>query len=178
METKFYLKENGKEIKVGDYVIHSEDIAHPQLGNIHSETTILVTTESIPTLLKMGIIVPANACPSDKIGYYMHKALTRLGWTESKDLKYIQKLDSIYPTALFSILLREIAIELDKKYDDHIENSPEIFVVSTLDGRISRANKAHIKNYRNFAAFRSVDDAKFACRILRSYLREMYAKRK
>ena len=177
METKFYLKENGKEIKVGDYVTHSEDIVHPQLGKIHSETTILVTAESIPTLLKMGIIVPSTT-PSDKVGYYIHKALTKLGWTESKDFKYIQDLDHIYPTVLFSILLREIAIELDKKYDDHIENSPEVFVVSTLDGRISRANKAHIRNYKNFAAFRSVADAKFACRILRSYLREMYAKRK
>lgn len=65
METKFYLKENGKEVKVGDYVIHSEDITHPQLGKIHSETTILVTKESIPSLVNMGIIVPANACPSD-----------------------------------------------------------------------------------------------------------------
>ena len=177
METKFYLKENGKEIKVGDYVIHSEDITHPQLGKIHSETTILVTTESIPTLLKMGIIVPSTT-PSDKVEYYIHKVLTKLGWTESKDFRYIQDLDHIYPTVLFSILLREVAIELDKKYDDHIENSPEVFVVSTFDGRISRANKAHIRNYRNFAAFRSVADAKFACRILRSYLREMYAKRK
>lgn len=177
METKFYLKENGKEVKVGDYVTHSEDIAHPQLGKIHSETTILVTKESIPTLLKMGIIVPSTTHPAH-IGYYVSNVLARLGWTESKDLKYIQDLDNIYPNTLFSILLREIAIELDKKYNDHIENSPEIFVVSTLDGRISRANKAHIKNYRNFAAFRSVADAKFACRILRSYLREMYAKRK
>lgn len=177
METKFYLKENGKEVKVGDYVTHSEDIAHPQLGKIHSETTILVTKESIPTLLKMGIIVPFATSPN-LIGCYISRVLARLGWTESKDLKYIQDLDNVYPTVLFSILLKEIAIELDKKYEDHIENSPEIFVVSTLDGRISKANKAHIKNYRNFAAFRSVADAKFACRILRSYLREMYAKRK
>lgn len=176
METKFYLK-NGKEVKVGDYVTHSEDITHPQLGKVHSETTILVTPESIPTLLKMGIIVPSATSPNH-IGCYISRVLARLGWTESKDLKYIQDLDNIYPNALFNILLREIAIELDKKYDDHIENSPEIFAVSTLDGRISKVNKAYIRNYRNFAAFRSVADAKFACRILRSYLRDMYAKRK
>lgn len=176
METKFYLK-NGKEVKVGDYVTHSEDITHPQLGKIHSETTILVTKESIPTLLKMGIIVPSTT-PSDNIGYYISKVLTRLGWTESKDLKYIQDLENVYPSIVFNMLLKEIAIELDNKYDDHIENSLEVFVVPTLDGRITKVNKSYIKNYRNFAAFRSVADAKFACRILRSYLREMYAKRK
>lgn len=177
METKFYLKENGKEVKEGDYVIHSEDIAHPQLGKIHSETTILVTKESIPTLLRMGIIISSTA-PSGNIGYYISKVLTRLGWVASKDLKYIQALENIYPSVMFSMLLREIAIELDKKYEDHIDNSPEIFVVSTLDGRISKANKAHIKNYRNFAAFRSIADAKFACKVLRGCLKEMYAKRK
>lgn len=43
-----------------------------------------------------------------------------------------------------------------------------------LDGRITKANKAHIKNYRNFAAFRSVSDAKIACSIVRDVLKEMF----
>lgn len=174
METKFYLK-NGKEVKMGDSITHCEDIMHPVLGKIHSESIFIVSEKSIPLLTRMGIIVASGVKAPDKVEHYIHKALKRLGW--NKPLPFLQ-LQTVYPAAVFNILLREVAIELDKKYDDHIENSPEIFVVSTLDGRISRANKAHIKNYRNFAAFRSVADAKFACRILRNYLREMYAKRK
>jgi hypothetical protein len=46
-----------------------------------------------------------------------------------------------------------------------------------LDGRIYKVNKAHIKNYRNFAAFRSIEDAKTACKILREILKSMYAKK-
>ena len=72
------------------------------------------------------------------------------------------------------MVLREIAIELDKKYEDHIENSPEIYVISMLDGKIAKANKAHIKNYRNFAAFRTIEDAKIACRIVKPILKEMF----
>ena len=87
---------------------------------------------------------------------------------------YLNSVDTILPAAAFSMILREIAIELDKKYKDHIEKSPEIYVISMLDGRITKANKAHIKNYRNFAAFRSVSDAKIACTITRDILKEMF----
>ena len=83
-------------------------------------------------------------------------------------------MDSILPAAAFSMVLREIAVELDKKYEDHIENSPEIYVISMLDGRITKANKAHIKNYRNFSAFRTIEDARIACRIVKPILKEMF----
>ena len=63
---------------------------------------------------------------------------------------------------------------MDKKYEDHIENSPEIYVISLLDGRITKANKAHIKNYRNFAAFRTIGDAKIACNIVKELLKELF----
>ena len=43
-----------------------------------------------------------------------------------------------------------------------------------LDGRITKANKAYIKNYRNFAAFRTIEDAKIACRIVKPILTEMF----
>ena len=43
-----------------------------------------------------------------------------------------------------------------------------------LDGRITKANKAYIKNYRNFAAFRTIEDAKIACRIVKPILKEMF----
>ena len=58
--------------------------------------------------------------------------------------------------------------------DYYIEKSPEIYIISTLDGRITKANKAHIKNYRNFAAFRTIEDDKIACTITRDILKEMF----
>ena len=91
-----------------------------------------------------------------------------------KVYNYLNSVDSILPAASLSMVLREIAIELDKKYEDHIENSPEIYVISLLDGRITKANKAHIRNYRNFAAFRTIEDAKIACKIVKPILKEMF----
>lgn len=127
------------------------------------------------------VTCPCNNCvgcveeDDSKAGFYINKLAEQKGW---KPKKVAGWLDSIYetsPTAAFTILLRVIAVHLDQKYEDHIEKSEEIFVVSNLDGRIKKVCKAHIKNYRNFAAFRTLEDAKFACRVLREPLKEMFS---
>lgn len=92
----------------------------------------------------------------------------------------LKKWQVISPTSttsillLHSMLLREVAIELDKKYEDHINNCKELYIISSMDGRIHKVPRAYIKNFRNFAAFRTKEDAKTACRILRSELKEMF----
>jgi hypothetical protein len=78
------------------------------------------------------------------------------------------------PWAAFSIVARELAILLDRKYKDDISNSEKIYVISSGNGTIQEINKAHIKNYKNFAAFRTIEDAKIVCSILKDDLREMF----
>ena len=106
--------------------------------------------------------------------FYVQKIADRLGWKIEKVYNYLNNIDTILPAAAFSMVLREVATELDKKYKDHIEKSSEIYVISMFDGRITKANKVHIKNYKNFAAFRSVDDAKIACKIMKDILKNMF----
>lgn len=95
----------------------------------------------------------------------------------NKAKQWLEKLEQLYPIAAFNIILREIAIEFDKKYSNHINESKEIYVISTLDGRIHKVNKTDIRNYRNFSAFRTLEDARLACEILKSKLKAMYAKK-
>lgn len=180
---KYVLKQNGKEVKVGDTLFNQGIVTTP-LGKAHVFQEILVTKDNIPELLKEGIITLAHisncncseCMPGEKmqIGYYVNKIAERFDCTPSKIGKLLDSISAIYPASAFNIILREIAIELDKKYDDHIQNSPKIYVVSSLDGRITEANKAHIKNYKNFAAFRSIDDARIACKITRKLIKNMY----
>lgn len=88
--------------------------------------------------------------------------------------KLVELLEKINPSLLFSLFLKEIAINLDSKYEDHISKCEEVFIISTLDGRIHKTSKANIKNFRNFAAFRTEEDARTACRILRPLLKGMF----
>lgn len=186
---KFYLA-NGKEVQLGDTIYKVEKINHPVFGKGEVVEHVLVTKEVLPKLIESGVltvkkgtdkpvVLPPNLGADDAevsmdLEFYVQKIADRLGWKIEKVYNYLNSVDTILPAAAFSMVLREVAIELDKKYDDHIEKSPEIYVISLLDGRITKANKAHIKNYRNFAAFRSVSDAKIACSIVRDILKEMF----
>ena len=108
------------------------------------------------------------------VGYYIASLAKKVGWKPEKMAGYLQNLWNVSPSAAFSILLKEVAIELDKKYEDHINNCEELFIISSMDGRIHKVPRAYIKNFRNFAAFRTEEDAKIACRILRDDLKEMF----
>lgn len=177
---KIYLT-NGKEVQIGDTLAKVSKVKDPFSGKGTIVQHIVVTKGILPELLEAGIVTttkPAKSVVETEVpmelDYYIQKIAEKLGWKVEKVYNYLNSVDAILPVAAFSMVLREIAIELDKKYEDHIEKSPEIYVISMLDGRITKANKAHIKNYRNFAAFRTIEDAKIACRITRDILKEMF----
>lgn len=179
---KFVLVHNGKEVKIGDALTKQGVIDTPFGKTVVFQETV-ITEQSIPGLITAGIIKQVEGPCCDEcvkeevpmnIAYYVQKIAKRLGWHPNKVANHLNALDTIYPSAVFNVILREIATELDLKYADHIYNSPKIYVVSSLDGRITEANKAHIRNYKNFAAFRSIEDAKIACRITRDILKEMF----
>lgn len=178
---KIYLT-NGKEVQIGDTLTKVSKVKDPFFGKDTTVQHIVVVTEdNLPELLEAGIVTttkPEKTVAETKVPmeleYYIQKIAEKLGWKIEKVYNYLNSVDAILPAAAFSMVLREIAIELDKKYKDHIEKSPEIYVVSVFDGRITKANKTHIKNYRNFAAFRTVEDAKIACSIVRDILKELF----
>lgn len=173
---KYYLT-NGKEVKLGDTMTLEVKNSN---GMFRSEFTFIESL--IPTLIEHGVIVCKEEKefkePPKDLQYYIKNISTRLGWKYYEVESCLTMLNAINPTALFSIMLREVAVELDKKYEDHISNSPEIYIVSLLDGRITKANKAVIKNYKNFAAFRTIEDAKWACGLLRHSLKNMFKSEK
>ena len=113
----------------------------------------------------------------DNAGFYISQAGKKLGIDPLYACKLLEMVAVMNPTAFFSILLREIAVELDRKYPDHIENSKEIYYINMFNGTITKADKAWIRNYRNFAAFRNVEDAKVACKILSPIMKDLFKKK-
>ena len=170
MENKTYiLKESGKEVKIGEIIRVSKETETP-LGKGWTTVYVRITEDNIPVLLQEGIIVEK---PSDKeiptdVDYYISKVANKLGWKEKKFRNYLEVLASINPIGAFNILLKAIAIELDKKYPNHISKSENIFIVSVFDGSIRQADKSHIKTYKHFSAFRTREDAQFALHVLKN----------
>lgn len=88
---------------------------------------------------------------------------------------YLDRLDKFSPGTALRVLLREIAIDFDKDYEGNIEDSEEIWCISTTNGKIYQMDKSKIKNYRYFAAFRSKEDAIEAHAILSKRIRKMFS---
>lgn len=78
--------------------------------------------------------------------------------------------------AEFSVVLRALAVLIDRKYPDHINNADvdEYFTIDMTNGRVCKVPKGKIKNFRNFAAFRSIDDIKIATKILRPFIKKLW----
>lgn len=76
----------------------------------------------------------------------------------------------------FSVILRALAVLIDRKYPDHINNADvdKYFSIDMTNGRVCEVPKGKIKNFRNFAAFRSIDDIKIATKILRPLIKELW----
>ena len=110
----------------------------------------------------------------DCLDFYILSLAKRLNWKPDKVLGFLNKLAEIRPILPFNLLLKEIAVELDKQYDSHIKNSKEIWVVSVLNGSIGRVNKDEVTTYNNFAAFRTKEDAKFALKVLAEQYNDIF----
>lgn len=113
--------------------------------------------------------------PTD-IKYYLSKFAEKMGTDLTHTLYMCCRIADVHPSAIWSILLKEIAYELDKRYPTHISESKEIYYINTFNGTIVRADKGWIKSYRNFAAFRSIEDARVACKILSPITKDLFKK--
>lgn len=78
--------------------------------------------------------------------------------------------------ARFSVVLRAFAVLIDRKYPDHINNADvdKYFTIDMTNGRVCEVPKGKIKNFRNFAAFRTIDDIKIATKVLRPFIKELW----
>ena len=172
---KFILADSGKEIKFGDRILIIEDVNTP-LSVARVQRVAVVTKELMGKLIKDGKVNVVEENGINKIWNDAIKSLAKkTNWKEEKLLNILATLHLANPWAATQMVLREIAIELDKKYDDHINKSEKIYVISPQDGRIHEINKKTVKNYKAFSAFRSIEDAKIACSLIREHLKSIFS---
>ena len=172
---KFILADSGKEINFGDRILIIEDINTP-LSVARVQRVAVVTKELMGKLINDGKV---NVVEENGINKIWNDAIRSLAkktnWKEEKLLNILATLHLANPWAATQMVLREIAIELDKKYDDHINKSEKIYAISPQDGRIHEINKKTVKNYKAFPAFRSIEDAKIACSLIREHLKSIFS---
>lgn len=175
MNTKYYTKD-GKEVKVG-----KPFKASYSKGEIKCKFyTDYLLEHQAQMLVEAGVLIEKNTSSvPTSLEYYCKRASERFsGVSYALMSKLINILYNVYPQVALSMLLREVAIEIDKKYPDHIEKSDKIYTVSMVNGRITEIPRGTIKNFRHFAAFRTIEDAKLGCKIVRKLLKDMFSTKK
>lgn len=162
---KLIFVKTGKEVEVGKQIVFYIQSAYGKIP-IHY---VIINEESLPYLIEEGVIkeVEEEGTHVDP-NFYLEHLAGRIHWNVDNLRKYLGNLYTIYPAAVFSILLKEIALVLDEKYNNYIENSKEIYSISSLNGEVTKVKDLNkIKNFKNFAVFRTLDDALAAKHILK-----------
>lgn len=168
------MADTGEPVEIGNELLQAIET---DFG--YKVKTFKVTEETIPYLLKEGAIKEVATSepkvPSMDIGYYINHIAERIGWKDENVARYLDKLVQINETAAFSIILKEVAVVLDQQYPDHIERSNEIYVISNITGEIVKVKDlTKIKNFRNFAAFRTLEDAICAKNIMKPIMKDLF----
>lgn len=106
--------------------------------------------------------------------FYIHRLAERTEHDTKEVIDFLDSLTELNPALATQLLLKEIALDFDSDYKGNIEDSEEIWTISMLNGKVVKVDKSKVKNYRNFAAFRTQNDAQDAHRILSKRLRKMF----
>lgn len=175
---KYVFKDTGESVKLGDLLVNKVTRGDRSLVRYTS-----ITEEVLEALLKDGIVseVKEEVKDKSKVPYItldtcLESLAKRIHWDVDNVYRYIDRLSGISMSAVVSVLLREVAIALDKQYPDHIEKSKEVWVISMLNSEISRVKDlSKIKNFRNFSAFRTLEDAKYAKYLMQPYFKQMFS---
>lgn len=144
------------------------------------------TPELMAYLINLGVVVTSSDKPkyanphgiSLSVKYYVAKLARKMNLKFEVCEAMLGNLASYSPITVISLLAKQISLELDQHYDGHIRDAEHIFVLSTVDGTITEIPaKARVEtNYRNFAAFRSLEDANLAYSILSNLYNEAFRK--
>ena len=86
----------------------------------------------------------------------------------------LKGIDENHPGAVMSIVLQVIAKALDSYYPDHISKSDEIYIINSMNGKVQKVDKKVIRNYKYFAAFRTLEDAVFAAKTFNTIKQSLY----
>ena len=156
-EKRYILKKSGVAINIGDKI----DFGH---------ISVIVNETNIPLLIRYNIIEEVKLNIKD----YIERITDKLKLDPAIGNLFLASLIVVNQGVVFSLLLKEIAIEIDNRYEGHISKSPEIYCVSVLNGEIKKINKNNIHTYKHFAAFRTKEDALEAIRILKVLYQDMF----
>lgn len=164
-----YFDSKGNEKHMGDIIVYSE--------NASRGTTILkhrvictLTPATLPFLKDIGAIKETKVENKDLADYF------KLICKEHKiSPEILKQLFSISPATTLDLCLRTIAMDMDNNYEGDISECKTVWAFDKVAKEIFELPVKRAKNFRNFAAFRTKEDAETALKICSPIVKKMYS---
>ena len=102
-EKRYIFKKSGSTVNIGDKI---------DFGRI----SVIVSESNIPLLIRYNIIEEVKLNIDD----YAERIIDKLKLDLSIGTSFLSSLAIVNPGVVFSLLLKEIAIEIDNRYEGHI----------------------------------------------------------
>ena len=175
MGDKFITKE-GKKVSLGEPLSITDTLKKEGVKTTYIFRSDKLTSSQARMLVMKGMLKEEKEPKVPTIDEAVALVSTWLmGTPHAKDTAR-EFLTAMPNYAGFSVILRAFAVLIDRKYPDHINNADvdKYFTIDMTNGRVCEVPKGKIKNFRNFAAFRSIDDIKIATKVLRPFIKELW----
>ena len=172
---KYFIKD--KEVKLGD-TISFEEVKSNKNWTTVSTHTFTFTENYVDYLVKNGhlrIEEEKLPTPQEMLEIILDRVGKKLKMEKTEVRDFINKIFTLNPSSAFSLLLKEIAVVLDKQYTDHISKVEGIYIFNAASGKIQQVRN-NLGCYKAFAAFRTKEDIDLALSTLEGWDKHIYGK--
>lgn len=168
---KYFNSKTGNEV----FLNKPCEISIEEDGYVVSFKTNQLTESMADMLVSNGILTDKCPCKiHTDFDYYVAKLAKKLNISFEDCGTMLNCLMTYAPATVFSLLAKQVALELDAKYEGHIGKAKELFGVELTTGYIIPIKITEGSHLKNIALFRSVDDVLFTINVLKPVYMRMF----
>lgn len=177
MEKSFITKE-GKRVFLNEPFNYCFETKEEGCTVVHTIRTNKLDATTAERLVRLGVLKEYGVPKTENIT--IKDMFELIGeWivgTPDAIETIVELLNTLPDYIKFEMMLRAAAVLIDRKYPDHINNAKvdKYFTINMTDGKVCEVPKKSIKNFKNFAAFRTLDDIKIATKLLRPLMKHIW----
>lgn len=177
-KTKYFLKDDGREIKFGDDIKLSHKEETP-LGVATATLVLTVDESNIEKLIEYEYVtkqpIKEKEIPME-LSFYIKRLAKRFDLDKSAMWWIISAIKSGMPAIAFQMLLKEVSLYMESLEDIPMANRELIYWISLEDGEIRSQYTNTVKNFSVFSTFSSKENAEKAKEILSPFVKILYGK--
>lgn len=184
-EKRFKIVSTGELVDFGDTIaILKRAIIVPNAEKITFKK-ITLSKDNVRELIEDKIIESVNKNKKeneknhieDLFYSYANKAFNRIGLNlkNKNDYEIVDKMISYHEASAFLMILKEIALDLDNKYNNHILDEKNLWSISPLNFKIYPIKENCVwkdKKRMSLPLFRNLEDAQYAIDIVKCLFNE------